>query len=348
MKLTMKSNALKIAFLTLGGAALLAGCQSSPTGEPLSETAQQEWADTFVGDLINNEVSIQDSIIELEKHLSLVEDESFSKALEVFLYTLEVQVDRYNTILSNMSPEMTDVLEKHEGITFTSDEGWRKVKDGLVSGLRKEIASQPLKWVEDEESVSIEIDYSKIDEFFGEGMTKTLNNKIALSQHRIKHPDYDYENLHLNFENIWERIVMLEGFKASGDWDASLDDQYYYLTSIAYGFGEGTMNLSDGTLNVAAVESMRKVAEENKDHATAQNMLKIVEMMEKEGASNDAVLEFINGILNEQFAEYLQKIEEDVEESVADIEETEKATEETETEDERKEESESKSEVGGE
>lgn len=345
MKLTMKSNALKIAFLTLGGAALLAGCQSTSTGEPLSETAQQEWADTFTGELINNEISIQDSITELEKHLTLVEDEEFSKALEVFLYTLEVQVDRYNTILSNMSPEMADVLEKHEGLTFNSDEGWKKVKDGLVSGLRKEVASQPLKWMEDEESVRIEIDYSKIDEFFGEGMTETLNNKIALSQHRIKNPDYDYEKLHLDFENIWERLVMLEGFKESGDWDASLDDQYYYLTSIAYGFGEGTMNQSDGKLNTAAVEAMRKVAEANKDHVTAQNMLKVIEKMEKEGASNDAVLEFINTILNEQFAEYLQEIEQNVEESVV---ETENVEEVKETEDKKKDESESVSETGGE
>lgn len=313
MKKTMKSSALKLAFLALGGATLLAGCQTTE-GKPLSEAEQQQWAENFTEGLITNEVSIQDGITELEEHIAVVEDEEFSNALEVFLYTLEVQADRYNTILSNMTPEIDDVFKDNEEISFKSEEGWKKVKDGLVTGLRKEVSTQPLKWVEDGESVRIEIDYAKIDESFGDGMTGTLNNKIALSQHRVKKPDFDYENLHLNFANIWERLMMLEDFKESGDWDSSLDDQYYYLTSIIYGFGEGTMNVAEGQLNETAIEAMRAVAEENKDHPTAQNMLKVIAKMEEEGSSNDAVLDFTNALMNEQFADYLKEVEETVEE----------------------------------
>ena len=311
---------MKIALLTLGGSMLLAACQPQQANVgQLSEEDSEAWVTDFSERLVSNETNVGQGIVELEEYLKKVEDEDFSKALEVFLYILEVQVDRYNNLLANMAPEIDTIFEEHEDISFESDEGWKDVTPGLITGLRKEIAQQPLKWVQDKEgNIVVEVDFDKLEEQFAEGITELLTAKIELSEYRLNYPEYDYENFHLDFANIWKRLDALSEYKEKGTWDNTLDDQEYYLTTLLYGFGEGSMNFDDGMYNDKALEAMEAVANENKDHPNAKNMLQIVALIKEEKSSNEKVLEFTNDLLNEQFKDYLKEVEESLEEAEAE------------------------------
>lgn len=311
---------INMALLTLSGSLLLAACQPAKEDvNPLTDEQAEAWVIDFSERLVANEINVAEGITELEEHLGRVDDKEFSQALEMFLYILEVQVDRYNTLLSSMAPEIDAIFEAHEDITFESDEGWKSVTPGLVTGLRKEVAQQPLKWVQDKEgNIVVEVDFDKLEEQFAEGITELLTAKIELSEYRLNYPEYDYENFHLDFANIWKRLDALSEYKEKGTWDSTLDDQEYYLTNLLYGFGEGSMNFDNGMYNDKALEAMEAVANENKDHPNAKNMLQIVALIKEEKSSNEKVLEFTNDLLNEQFKDYLKEVEESLEEAEAE------------------------------
>lgn len=318
MTYTNIPRTLRNGLIAWGIVASLAGCAQTET-EPLSEKASQEWAQTFSEDLAMDEISVRQGVEELDKHLTLTKEEDFSEALEMMLYTLEVQAERYNNILANMTPEIDAVLEAHPELKFEEEEGWKKVENGLVKGLWKEINDLPFEWVEDKEGTYVQVSYDKFVDEFEQGMTDSLKQKIELSQHRLEKPDYNTEEYRLAFENIWERIEMLEDYRENGVWDDAMEDQYYFYVLSMYGFGEGTMNYDGGTLNVDAVAKMKEIADANPDHEVAKNMQTVIALMEKEEAYTDNVLEKTNDIVNKQFADYLLKLEERTAEMEAEM-----------------------------
>jgi len=308
-----------LALVGLIGTTIIASCNKEEA-EPLSKEEGAEWAETFQEELMTENLSVAQAVDELDTHVNLVEAEDFSTALESMLYTLEIQAERYNVILANALPEIDALLEEHPELSFQSEEGWKDVDNGLIKGLWTDVKGLPFKWVETDEAIYIEADFDRFEKTYESGMTTLLKQKIELNQHRLEKELFNQEEYRVAYETVWELIELMDTYLESGEWDRSFDDQYYFYTTMMYGFGEESMNLPGGSLNEIAVEAMKEVANAHLDHPTAQNMLTVIEAIEKEGTYNDAVLEMTNDLINSQFADYLSMLEEEARQSDLDYE----------------------------
>jgi len=300
--------------IIVGG--LLTGC--NPYEDEFAYSSSEEWSEEAIQNIVDDEKTSKEILEEVKKYEDKLEKEDVSTVFETILYGLEYDAQRYNEILSNAFPEMTRFLGNYPNVSFTSDEGWDDVEDGLIKGLKNQTENQPLKWVESTDSIYVEVDYDEIVDKYSHLLSSVVKNKITLAKHISNHPDHKSDTNTLDFETIWERLEMIDSFKTSGDFDEQLESQEYYYTMVIYGFGESTMNETEDKISQTALNDMRAVAHENKGHKTADNMIKIINKIEEDGYYSDEVLDLANDILNEQFAELIGKVEDQMEEDIED------------------------------
>lgn len=305
------TNTLKVVGLT--AVLTLAGCAETETEkEAFSEKESEEWVGEFVSAVLEDQVSLAEATELLEEGKDRASSDDFNEAAEILLYTLEMEESRFNELLYALTPEVERILREHPELSFEEEDGWKEVEWGVVKGLRKEIDEQPFSWMDTEDMISVFVDYDTFLANYEDNLSPVLVNKVALTKHRKQHDEYNRELSIIDFENVFDRLVMLDGFKEAGEWDEAFDAQYYYHTTMLYGFGEASMNYDTGEFNDKALDAMTKVAKENEGHIVADHMLTLVELVKKEGSYNEAVMDKANGIMNEQFKEYLESIEESV------------------------------------
>lgn len=310
--------------------------------DPLTDKESEGWAESLSSVIQTSEMSVGVALTELDDMKDLVTAEAFNDVAETLIYTLYAEQDRYNEMLFMMEPEISQVLRLKPDLSFEEEDGWDDVEFGLVKGLMEEVKNLPLEWEDTDESISLVVDHASFLSDFEEYLSPLMVNKITFIEDQRANDEYDRDMGIVNFEHVFDRLELLDTFKTQDgedNWDMTLDSQYYYHSLMAYGFGEASMNYATGEYNADALEAMRAVAKERAGHQVADNMTKIADLIEKEGAYNEAVMEKVNAIINDQFKDYLQAIEDEVkEEEEKESKKDEDASKDIDSEDDSKEE----------
>lgn len=314
----MKNTKTKLVTFLSVATLFAVGCSAQPVKEvkeekPMNAQEQTVWIEKLSYDITSGAVSESAVKEKVDKQLKRFEKDTKEDLIDTYLYSVQANAERLNTVSYNVKHDMERAMKENKEINFAKMENVNKLPDGVLKGLVYEMKENNLKFIKQaDKSFVVGVDYEKIREEYNEHLTTYLKNSMKLSESEQSKPVYDYKLSIIDFETIYDRIDMIEGFEKDKKEDINeyFESLNYYYYMLLLGFGDSTMNLASGKANENSTNAMKAVAEEHADTERGKDMKRIVESIEKEGAYTEKTTELANEILNERFSDYLKKAEE--------------------------------------
>lgn len=314
----MKNTKTKLVTFLSVATLFAVGCSAQPVKDakedkPMNAQEQTVWIEKLSYDITNGAVSEAEVKEKVDKQIEKFEKDTKEDLIDTYLYSVQANAERLNTVSYNVKDDMERAMKENKDIDFVKMENVNKLPEGVLKGLVYEMKENNLKFIKQKDkSFVVGVDYEKIREEYSKHLTTYLKNSIKLSESEQNKPVYDYELSIIDFDTIYDRLEMIEGFEKDKKEDINeyFESLNYYYYMLLLGFGDSTMNLASGEANENATNAMKAVAEKHADTERGKDMKRVVESIEKEGSYAEKTTELANDILNERFSDYLKKAEE--------------------------------------
>lgn len=314
---------------------LLAACvaEKEPTKEELTQERAESISQSYYLGEIRSE-TLMEELTEALKEIKLVDGEEKVKLpeevdllLSTYLDGAVVNADKYNKILETLFAEI-QLIEKEESIDIVKKEDIDKIPEGTIKGFIQDIEKHHLKLVRNEEKLEVFVDYDAFESDFGKYFSPFQENIIKVQRDIQDKPFYDYESGIIHFENVMNRLTMLDEIQ---DGDISKDDfywegeRYFYYASLL-GFSDSTMSTDKGVINETALSAMKELVAAHEDNLYVKDLQKVAASLEKEKAYGVETITLANQLINEKFKDYISHVEEKEKTTAEESPETDTAT----------------------
>lgn len=221
-----------------------------------------------------------------------------------------LNAEKYNEILATLATEI-QLFEKEEKINVVKGENIDNLPEGTVKGFLQDIEKHNLKLTRKDDVLEVIVNYDAVESEFGTYLTVFQENVIKVQRDIQEKPFYDYENGIIDFENVLNRLTLLDGIQ---DGDAAKDDQYwegerYFYYASLLGFSDSTMTNAEGKLSETALNAMKELVKSNADNPYVKDLQQVVASLEKEKAYGVETITLANKFINDNFKDYIAHVE---------------------------------------
>lgn len=296
----------RLTVVTLSALTLI-GCSNQNDEDEsvaLDTDEQIEWAENFEADSTIGQARFADIRETFEDGYDALEDEQKESAVDTLIYAAQDQAHRLSSVAAGFMPELQEMMEEYPDVDFETGENHEDLPEGVVRGLLAELDASYARLIrQDGGQFVVGIDRERLEEEFEGYMRPDTLNRMTLSSFEQEYSLVDYENGHLDFENIWKGLDVIEALDSDTE-ELALQNEiprlFYYRALL--GYEELSMENGDGTLNEDAIAAMEALIEEHPNHRRSAHLTRLIDAIREEGVYGEESHGVADEILEEEFA----------------------------------------------
>jgi len=299
-RLTKRLTVVTVSALTL------IGCSNQNDEDEsvaLDTDEQIEWVANFEADSTQGQAMFADIRETFEDGYDALEGEQKASAIDTFVYGVQDQAHRLSSVAAGFMPELQEMMDAYPDVDFETGENHEDLPEGVVRGLLAELDASYARLIrQDGGQFVVGLDRERLEEEFEGYIRPDTLNRMILSSFEREYSLVDYANGHLNFENIWKGLDVIESLDSSTE-ELALQNEiprlFYYRALL--GYEELSMENGDGTLNEDAIAAMEVLIEEHPNHRRSAHLKRLIDAIREEGVYGEAAHGVANEILEEEF-----------------------------------------------